>query len=151
LSGAFCVEPDNGAATVTGTEHVASALRRAGERLLAHAWNGGCMGRSCGLPVDVCWAVDMTRRPPLSRCPIALEGQALQEEMRATFRWMDFIGGRDDTMIRRILAGRAMVSRGVHLNSWCRLGRLLRVDVRAVRQWHEAGLALIVSQLGGRV
>jgi hypothetical protein len=122
-------------------------LERAGATLLAYA--NRCFGRSCGLPVDVCRIVDVTRRPPLSRCPTAVEDLALQE-MRQTFRWIDHID-RDCTMIRRCVAGRAMVDgRGVHLNSWCRLGRLLRADVRTVRRWHAEGLLLIVSQLGGR-
>jgi hypothetical protein len=90
----------------------------------------------------------MTPRPPLSRRPIALEDDRALQEMRQTFRWIEFIGP-DCTMVRRCVAGRAMVDgRGVHLNSWCRLGRLLRADVRAVHRWHAEGLMLIVSQLG---
>jgi hypothetical protein len=80
---------------------------------------------------------------------MAVEDDLALQEMRQTFRWIDHID-RDCTMIRRCVVGRAMVDgRGVHLNSWCRLGRLLRADVRAVRRWHAEGLLVIVSSLTG--
>lgn len=128
-------------------ELVASYLEEAGATLLALPLSGPRTNlRTSAWPV-VHAAIEAygwsgARLRPAVPPPAAIS------RMDEVLSWIQLIP-QENYVLRRIIGARALVSplTGRHLFSWRRLGRLLGADARAVRRWHEKGLAMIALHL----
>ncbi|MGH7101869.1 MAG: DUF6362 family protein [Acetobacteraceae bacterium] len=80
----------------------------------------------------------------------AISTAATISRMDEALGWIGLIP-QEKYVLRRIVGARALVSplTGKHLFTWRRLGTALGADARAVRRWHEKGIAAILAALNG--
>lgn len=68
--------------------------------------------------------------------------------MRRVLGWIAVIPA-DRVGLRRVVAARSLILRetGRHAVTWYRLAKLLHVPQRTTREWHAAGVDLILAEL----
>lgn len=127
---------------------VVARLEEAGATLMALPSNAPRLGQKVqtyGYVVEQL-ATDAKADPDhVARLPVP--GAAEIDRMDATYSWLGFIGNRTT---RRIVAARSLTRAhtGKPAYSWLKLAKIVGGDVRAIKGWHEKGLAEIAMALG---
>ncbi|MGH7080322.1 MAG: DUF6362 family protein [Acetobacteraceae bacterium] len=139
-----------------GAGHTADALiarlEEAGTTLLALPMSSGARAdlRTSKWPV-VRAAMDAYGWSGARLRPAVPAASAISR-MDEALGWISLIP-QEKYVLRRIVGARALVSplNGRHLFTWRRLGTALGADARAVRRWHEKGIAAILAALNGTI
>jgi hypothetical protein len=128
-------------------QDIAARLEDAGRTLLALPHSGYTTTlRTTRL--DVVAAAEAYRSEASTQLRPPMPSATAITRMDEAYTWLLLIP-QDRYVLRRILGARSLVHplTDKHLHPWRRLGTLLGADPRAVRKWHEDGLAIIARGL----